>query len=340
MLGWWIERGKLTADQETCDLLGLHLAHNRSRMVHLQQECGNIVECLATAGVSPLVFKGMDTALTLFPEPGCRPLSDFDICVSEEQWPLSEQCLADLGCTPGPLLDLPARRVWTPPEAPRHVMSLAFLHADDPWTIDLHSSLDRAFTPSVIAHLDCLRARDRQQPWAGNRLANVAGQPLSLLVLATHASQSMRSLTLIRLLELGLMIRRERDTGTLSWTGFQEAAEGIEAMGLVYPAFHFLDELVPELIPRDLLRRCEAAAPPPVRRCLRRYSAATIHRIDRWPVSEVFMWCNSWNDRAKQARLYLFPGQSSASLRQTAGFYSSRLRGALMRRGTRQAVPD
>jgi len=127
----------------------------------------------------------------------------------------------------------------------------------------------------------------------------VLDQPLLLLHLAAHAGAGWQNLTLLRQLELALVIRRDLKAGLLSWPAFLEAGGRTGALGYAYPALALADRLAPDLVPGVVLTHCAAQAPQAVRRALERLTPANAQRIDRNSVGEHFMWADSWPARLR-----------------------------------------
>jgi hypothetical protein len=133
--------------------------------------------------------------------------------------------------------------------------------------------------------------------------AGVLPQPLLLLQLAVHASYGFESLTLLRLVELALVIRRDIRAGSLDWEEFLAAAERARSLGFTYPALRLCEELIPHSVPADVMARCRQAAPVAVRAVVDSLTPATAQRVDRCSLTERFMWTNS---RAKIVRQVLY----------------------------------
>src|SRR5690606_25812828 len=117
---------------------------------------------------------------------------------------------------------------WSPAGAARLPRSLSLTHEHDPVTLDIHASLDRNFFGVGVVRLDRLLARSPEERWGPCAAARVPGQPLLTLLLAAHASEGLHGLSLIRLVELAWVIRRDVERGALDW---REAAEAAEQVG-------------------------------------------------------------------------------------------------------------
>jgi hypothetical protein len=149
-------------------------------------------------------------------------------------------------------------------------------HADDPWSVDLHSALDFAATPGAdIVRLDRAKPFDSVEPWAVEPSARVLSQPLLLLHLAAHAGGGLGSLTLLRMVEIILVIRRDLAGDRLDWADFLAVAAQTGGLGAAYPALTMCDMLAPGTIPEDVVDACGEAMP---RRARGRRPARAGHR--------------------------------------------------------------
>lgn len=294
LLGYWIEEGRISAGPSVAALLKLHLQHNRLRMERMTRRTAEIIEALTSRGIGVTVLKGMHTAHVYFPEPGARPSSDIDLLIDRSDEEAANEILRLAGLQPGQAGDWPPQRIWRRPDVPIEPRSLCFVHADDPWSIDLQTSLNRRISAGMpMARLDDAIASSGEGRWPVLEAASVLQQPLLLLQLAVHASYGLQSLTLLRLIELAYVTRRDLQTGSLEWGEFLSAAARARSLGLSYPALRFCGELAPGSIPADVIERCRHEAPVAVRQVVDRLTPASAQRVDRCSLAERFMWTAS-----------------------------------------------
>ncbi len=335
LLGVWLERGTIGASAPVAAMLSYHLRHNRLRMQRLTAHAAALCEALHRAGATPVLVKGMHTAHAYFPEPGARPLADVDLVLAPEQIEAAEIVLREQGYAPGETIAGPPRQQeWRTPLARLLPRTLAFVHHDDPWAIDLQSSFDRRFASGgrTVRMEDGVR-HSGQGTWPVGRGAKVLGQPWLLLYLAVHASNGFENLSLLRLTELALVARADTAAGRLDWGAFVAAAERAGALGLIYPALHLCEALAPGGVPADVRRLSCEAAPESASRLVESLTPATAHRVLALR-GEKFLWAPSRTARAAQILSEIFP-REAGSLGGLARIYRRRAwklaRGTLLR---------
>ena len=326
LLGWWIERGLLRADPSARELLRLHLAHGRARAETMHQALRAALAVLDAAGIGVTVLKGGHTAFVYFPEPGVRPMSDLDLLVSGPDVARAESALttAGYGLVPGTRLARPYRTDWRPPGAADSVVSVALHHSDNAYALDLHAALEVSFFGVRTIRFDGMFAEARQPaPWAGP-LASTLAQPAVLAYHAAHASRGLYNLTLIRMVELAFMIRRDAPVG-LDWSELGEGLRRARAERFVYPAFALVERLVPGTVEPSFQAALHNAATPAQRAVLASLSAATAQRTDRIALKEQFMWAATPAEFARRAAYMLLPLADSGSLRKLLRIYAERV---------------
>jgi len=307
LLGWWTEEGKLGAEPELSELLGIHLKQSRARSERTVPRSLEIVSALVECGVPVVVLKGGHTGPSYFPDPATRPAADLDLLVPRDSAAQAEVALARLG------LECAGRRPressWISPTAKREPQSLWLVHEDDPWPIDLHSSLDFAAGPGApLARFDTAEPIETSEPWRLDDSAGVLSQPLLLLHLAVHASGGLHSLTLLRMIELVLVIRKDAANGRLSFDEFLHFGALTKALGAAFPALLMAERLAQGTIPLNVLGICAELAPPRARALVGKLDPASAHRVDRASISEHFMWVAGVSGWARRLAADLAPG--------------------------------
>jgi hypothetical protein len=267
----------------------------------------------------------MHTAYTYFPEPGTRPLSDIDILIDGRDKERAGPALRKCGLEAGLARAWPAEQCWRPADSAIEPRSLCFVHADDPWAIDLHTSLNRRHAAgSPVFRLDDVMASVSLEQSALSPGAHTLPQPLLLLHLAVHASCGLESLSLLRLVELVLVLRKDLKAGSFSWEVFLDMAEQSGALGCVFPALKLSESLAPGTVPADVLSRSRSDVPAGVLRVIDPLTPADAHRVVRCSLRERFMWAPSRGAIARQVIDEIFP-PGTGSLKTLIAVYRTRI---------------
>lgn len=319
LLGCWLEADALTAPLAIGAILNAHLEHARGRAKRAAVLSKSVVALLAKEGVRPIILKGGHTAFAYFPDPATRPASDLDLLVPAMDAAQAESALAlaGLACLSRTKRD----STWAILNERREPRSVWLAHAEDPWSVDLHNSLD--FSAAAGAQLVRL---DRADPfmtaidWPPDERAKALSQPLQLLHLAVHASGGFHNLTLLRMVELILVIQRDEEGGRLSWKSFLEMGERTGGLGAAYPALQMSETMLPGIIPEEVLHRCNQAAPKRVRAIVEKLDPAHAQRIERTSITEHFMWVSGMSGWARQLGSDLIPARSVGSIYQARAY--------------------
>lgn len=338
-IGRQIEDGALDVDDAAAAVFANHLEHARRRTRRLTSELNGGLAALAAAGIRATVLKGAHTASAYFAESALRPMADMDLLVDADAIAGSERVLAAVGYVEERAARLvrPYRSEWRRPETARLPRSLSLVHADDPWSIDLHGTLNIDFFGVRSVSFGQPTADMRSAAPALGPHAHVLRQPLLAAHLAVHASHGLHGLTLIRLLELALVLRADMRTAA-DWQEFAEQLRALEAERFAYPALALVDRLVPDLLPSTLLARLQQAAPARLRAVIGSLRPATAQRIDGLALDERFMWAATPAEHLKRLGNMLLP-TGSGPVQRLGRIYAERAfriaRGRVSLRGTR-----
>ncbi len=321
LLGHWLEQGRIGASDEAARVLARHLAHNRVRSARMAAAATGVAGRLNRARIAVLVLKGAHTGPAYFPEPGARPASDIDLLVAAPDMAFAEAELMRSG------FELKGRgrweSSWRHPDSSAVPRSLTYVHADDPWSVDLHGSLNiSAGDGGPVADLDLGEPMAGAGCWPADPSARVLEQPLLLLHLAAHAGAGWQNLTLLRLVELVLVIRRDAAADVLDWDAFLEVGGRSAALAYAYPALRLAETLSPGTVPDAVLGACARRAPPAVRRIALGLTPATAQRVDRSSLAEHFMWAAGWRAWLRQLAGDILPGVRTWP--ELAGIYEER----------------
>lgn len=311
LLGYWIEQGAVEADADSAALLALHLDQNRQRMDALAAEARRVVAALQSAGVGVTVLKGMDLAFSCYPDPGTRPVSDIDLMV--EAGVAQARAAAVLAQSGFVMRSRNFKETtWVPPDA-GEVRSLLLVHAADPYTIDLHDTLSqhrpRGNTPTLDHHF-----RDFRAPgYLHHPDAATLTQPVLLLYLASHIGIILRvNTSLVRLVDIVLVIRRDSAANRLDWDAFIDLGRRTKLLGLSVAGLTLAERLVPGTIPASVLAAAEKEAPHAVRRLLRDLAPADAQQLDHMSVREHYIWARGVTGVVNQLWADLLPPDVSS----------------------------
>ena len=326
LLGCWIETGVLETEAELEALLRLHLEHGRRRVARLEWELTQVLDTLRDAGIVATVIKGAHTSRAYFPQPGTRPMADIDLVVASQDIEIANRALAAAGYIFSPVrYSWPASHEWIPPSAPRSLRSIELTHAENPYTIELHGSLDRDFYGVRTLNFDLFHA-EGSRPWQELHVAaRVLVQPLLVALLAAHTAQELQYLPLVRLAELVLVIRQDSASDRLDWAALSSMIERLDARRFVYPAFELVERLVPGTIDGDFSAQLRRAATPRMRRMLERLGPSTAQQLGEASLDIRFMWAAGAKEHLRRAGQLVWPPRAGRSLRRLRDIYRERL---------------
>ncbi|MCY2988520.1 MAG: nucleotidyltransferase family protein [Planctomycetota bacterium] len=325
LLGYWIEHGQLRAQQPVARLLAEHLRQGRLRAAMLEEHLVQLLRDFRGRNITPIVLKGMVTARRYFPEPGTRPASDIDLLIDPHQLPVAKHVLRQAAFVEHSRSW--KSTTWLLPEMSGTVRSLELDHAENPWSVDLHTSVDYQYFRGVWA-------RFGELPWTNVGLDEVGGQELHCLTqpllsayLAQHASLHINHLRLIRIVELVAVLRRDLARGTLEWDALSRLLTRASLWRFVYPALESTERLSPGLLDPKFRRKLQAAATPYSRRVVERAAANgwggwSSHWLDR--VEEKLAWSQGPRELAMNLLELVLP--SGVPVSQVLAVHARRVR--------------
>lgn len=310
LLGYWLETGRLSAEADHASVLRAHLDRSRERATTLDRALGRVLDAFAARGLEPTVLKGAHTAWAYFPEPGTRPAGDIDLLMHPNHATQARATLAELDFEESDTQGLPFRSGWTPRHGPKVPRTLDIEDADNPWSVDLHTSLDRAYAfakrtglgespPVTVATL-------------GGRNVRVLPQPHLLTYLAFNASSEIGRLRLLPLVELVFVIRRDLDGAPELWNGVEALVEARNLERFVYPALALAESLKPGTVPEPVLDRLSRRVPHLMRRTVQRMRPEDAQQPYRRSLDVHVMPIASAGEALRYAREKLFSGKTLA----------------------------
>jgi hypothetical protein len=337
LLGYWAKSKMLQGPTDVLATLELHYCHNSTRMRHLAGRSIEAVDSLARHGVRPVVLKGMETAFTCFPDPGTRALADIDLLIAPVDKHAAGEALRALGYMPGKVSPVPPQQCWRLPSTPELPRNLLFNHSEDPWSIDLQTSLSRRYSPgSQMIELDALRAAAFLEPAALSDSADTLSPTALVLHLSCHASCGLENLTMLRLVEIVLAVRKGKKTGRFSWSDFLDLAQRTRTLSSSYPALYLTEVFCPGTVPASIMEVCQTVTPAAVQKVVRGLQPASAQRVIRCSLAERFMWATSVGQLLRQVRFELAP--STAKPAELWWIYKTRIWRFLRRSFTLSSV--
>lgn len=278
------------------------------------------MDALATGGVAVTVLKGLHTGQVYFPEPGTRPMGDVDILVAPNELDGARSALRAAGWVEVSSSSRPFRSEWATRRDRKQVHSVELDHADNPWTIDLHITLERHFFRGLTVSFGDESHRQRQPFAVAGRPAHGLAQPLLTGFLALHASYRLYQLQLVRLVETVLVIRRDQASGALTWDELAGLLERTGTQRFVYPALVLTDALVPGTIDSDLLRRLSRSATLRTRRVIFEMTRGGTFRLSRRSLEDKLMWARGPWQLVRNFLELLWPSDDIYSARSALAF--------------------
>ena len=312
LLGAWLERGTLSADEPAARVLARHLAHSRARMARIREGALPVLARMEAAGLAPGIIKGFHTAHEYFPEPGARPTADVDAVLTPEHVPHAMAILRDAGFVSEYATRSGSKSEWVPPDHDGAVRSHELWHARNPWKLDLHDGLNFAAIMQVV--------QTRQTP-AFTEVLHIGGVPLRVCdpnelisVLATHGSTEIYSQRLLRLVELVLVVRRAESLGRLDWSEVEASLARRGTRRFAYPLLTLVEQLAPNTVPAPVLARLRSDTTRRIREVTSRFTPTAPILDERFSLSERLLWASGVRATARRFWRMISPLEG-ASLR-------------------------
>jgi hypothetical protein len=295
LIGYWIEQGVVQADDEIAALFGEHLEHGRRRAALLSVELTRLLRQFEGHQLGVTVLKGVHVGRDYYPEPGARPSTDIDLLVDAGKAEEAAAVLSRLGFVKGITDRLSHRGDWHLPDLgdPR---SLELTHAESPWSIDLHATLDRRFNYSVVGAFGELASVARANLSDELPGVQVMKSASLLAYLAFHASSGFDCVRLILLVDMVLVIRRDFAPDPDAWAGFEREIRTRGIARFVYPALSVVAQLVPGIVSTETMARLGSWTPRRIRNRVARATPLSTQRLGDPTVSARLMWLTSAKD--------------------------------------------
>jgi Uncharacterised nucleotidyltransferase len=289
LVGYWIEDGRVTTAAPLDELFLEHLDHGRRRASILAEPLNQLLAEFHRVGIDPILLKGAHTSRVYFPVPGTRPASDIDVLVHPDALPRARRALSAIGLVPSTVPQSPPHaEAWQRTPDPRiHAVNVD--HAENPWQIDLHTSIDRSFFRGCMTRFGELPFDMTTTIDIDGIAARVLRHPLLVAHLAQHTARDFYRLRLVRTVELVLVIQKDRGRG-LDFGELLAFLDGIGATRFMLPAFAFVERLVPGTVDPGFQEAITRAAPPRLRATVDAAFRAPLRGYFRRSPEERFMW--------------------------------------------------
>jgi len=248
LMGRWTADGLIAPPGDLAEVLGRHIGASRRRSERLRHESIRVVHALNQRGIRPVVLKGAHTAYEYFEEPGLRPMSDVDLLVEPEHAARSQQVLVELGFRKQRQPGYPIRdrgTVWRHEDVSDTVRSWDCEDEGNPWTVDLHTSIDVQVQRGLRTRFGRLQFEHSQlSRWEGCDVRRFSPSLLALHLIL-HAGWDLTDVRLIRIVEIVRVIRKLVDDPAFDWSEFLRLAEETGAARLLIPGIELTERLAP-----------------------------------------------------------------------------------------------
>ena len=131
---------------------------------------------------------------------------------------------------------------------------------------------------------------------------------------------------MIRLVELFLVLQRDRAREELVWADLRLLLERAKAMRFTYPAFEMAERLAPGTLDPGFRSRLAEAAAPRMRRVMAGLQPFSAHRFEEMSLDERLMWARGPVEHLRRALHMLWPAPVGHSLRALGRVYANRFR--------------
>jgi hypothetical protein len=322
LLGHWIEQGTVAADPPLAELFREHLEHGRARAARLATAFARVASACEAKGVALAVLKGLHTSRVYFPEAGTRPCADVDLLVRPDDFDRAREALRAAGFTEARWTSRPPRSEWVELGRPPALHSLELDHAENPWSIDLHQSLDRWYFRGLRAGFEPAVWRTEPLELEGYGVRALA-QPLLTAFLAMHATHGVRVLRLIQVVELALVLRRDVASGTLKWKDLAALLAATHTARFVYPGLELVERLVPGTVDPELRADLARTGTARMRRVIDAIDGSGM-RLPRRTLDEQLMWACGIRQLVYNIGEVLWPSDQALSALEIVRLYVRR----------------
>lgn len=324
LLGHWIAQRVVEADTQLADLFREHLEHGHRRAAKITTAMRQVIDACGHLGVTPTVLKGAHTAQVYFPDVATRPSADIDVLVHPSAFGRACAALETAGFTEARRTSRPPRSEWIRRDSSPMIHSLELDHAENPWSIDLHQSLERWYFRGLRGGFEPALWTTVPLELANVRVQGLA-QPLLTAFLAMHAAFGVRDLRLLHLVELVWIIRRDVASGSLQWRDLTELLTKTRTARFAYPALELAERLAPGTIDPDTRGQLAGTGTARMRRVIDAISTAGM-QLPRRTLDERLMWACGVRELLCNIGELVWPSDEALPAAEVARLYLRRAR--------------
>jgi hypothetical protein len=307
LLGWWIEHGDIDAAPDVTELLGTHLRHGERRIALLRGHVAAVVRAMRDVGVDPILLKGMHTGAEFFPHPSTRPAADVDFLVRPTEMERAAGVLSSAGFTEIERTSFANRSTWAHSTACRVVHSLEMDVIENPWTIDLHRTLERWYFRGTRRDVGAAAFDTTRRVEIDGESIRVLDQPHLTAFLALHASSHLRTMQMVRLLELVWVVRTDRRTGRLDLRALGDLLRRTDTGRFAYPALALAEDLAPGTFDPSLLDDAGRNVSARLRRVIDKIRRAELGALNERSLDALLAWATGPREVVLNALDLLLP---------------------------------
>jgi len=279
LVGYWCETGTVAAHGEIAQRLATALAHGRRRAADLRRALQAILGQLAHGQVDAWVLRGTHTRERYLPDPGTGSTSHIDLLIRRDDWEAASTAMRAIGFVIAAGATASDRQDWTSPGS-RITRSLEFAHVEDSWFVTLHLN-------SVLGAPDAVLS----EVWHEfSRPVRVLPPSVLLADLAVDASNHFYELSLIRLVEVAFVARRDFAGRPEAWSEFIDLVARRAVGSRVFPALDLVERLAPGTIDPLVREHVAASAPWRLRRVVGAATPASVLRVHPLPRAGRSVW--------------------------------------------------
>lgn len=220
------------------------------------QEAERMLGLFQEAGIQTLVLKGVGLALTVYPKPELRPLSDLDVLVTTSDAPQAIELLKSKGFLLPIQSSAPHLQGFQGLFRSHHAHS--FQRPTEPLSIDLHVRLHSPVPSLVLTRRMLAMSRPLNIGKANTSVAQPAEQMFHAILHGTRGSHLSSST--VRWAADAAMIRTAHDAD-IDWQSLADLGRHYECLSLIHDALDDVAEVMGKPLPTAAISAFRANKP-------------------------------------------------------------------------------